>query len=109
MRYYAQYSLRLNDNAQPQEYDMSTGSAILAVLESDALSIEGPILITFLTAVGASNGDKLKLAAAVVQLQASVIASLPNLEATVFQQLASALTVKLQSTIAAAQSAAAPK
>lgn len=86
----------------------SAGSAILAVLESDALQAEGPPLIKFLTAVGAAAGDPLKLSAAVVALQGDVIGSLPSLEATLAQQITAALTAKLQALIAAAQAKVSP-
>lgn len=84
-------------------------SAILGVVTSDILTAEGPVLIKFLTAFGAANGDPLKLTAAWIGLQGDVVASVPGLEATLSQQIAAALTAKLQATIAAAQAAATPK
>lgn len=81
----------------------TAGSAILAVLASDALTAEGPPLIKFLTAVGTAAGDPLKLSAAFIGLQGDVIASLPSLEVTLAQQITQALTAKLQAAIAAAQ------
>lgn len=79
------------------------GSAILGVLESDTLAVEGPAIIAFLTDFGAAAGDPLKLSAAFVKLQGAFVGSLPQLEATISQQIAAALTAKLQALIAAAQ------
>jgi hypothetical protein len=86
----------------------SLGKVILAVLESDALTIEGPPVIAFLTDVGNAAGDTLKLAAAVVKLQGAVVGTLPQLEATLSQQLAAALTTKISALIASAQAAVKP-
>jgi hypothetical protein len=85
------------------------GSAVSGVLASDALTAEGPPLIKFLTAFGAAAGDPLKISAAFVGLQGDVIASLPQLETTVIQQITTQLTAKLQAAIAAAQAAVSPK
>jgi len=73
--------------------------AILTVIEGDLLAAEGGPLITFLTAFGAAAGDPVKIAAAWVGLQGSFVASLPQLEATLSQQIATALTAKLQAAI----------
>lgn len=86
----------------------NAGSAILAVLTSDALTTEGPPLITFLTAFGAAAGDPLKIAAAWAKLQGDILGSLPSFEATLSAQIASVLTTKLQAQIAAAQAALKP-
>lgn len=85
---------------------MSIGKTILAVLESDALTSEGPIVLSFLTDFAAAAGDPLKIMAAVVKLQGAVTGSLPQIEATVSVQLAAALTTKLQALIATAQAGA---
>lgn len=87
----------------------NSGSAILAVLASDALTVEGPPLIKFLTAFGAASGDPLKIAAAFVGLQGDIVASLPSLEGALATQISAALTAKLQAAITAAQSAVTPK
>ena len=81
----------------------SPGSAILAVLESDALTAEGPPLIKFLTAFAAAAGDPLKISAAYIELQGAVIGTLPTLETTLAQQISAVLTQKLQAAITAAQ------
>lgn len=86
----------------------SVGSAILAVLESDALAVEGPPLLAFLTDFGAAGGDQFKIMAAVVKLQGAVVGSLPALETAISAQIAAALTAKLQAAIASVQAAVHP-
>lgn len=85
----------------------SAGQQILAVLELDFLTAAGAPLLTFLSAAGAANGDPLKLSAALVALQGSLIGQLPSFEATLSQQIATALQAKLAAAIAAAQAKAA--
>jgi hypothetical protein len=82
------------------------GKLILALLESDALLTEGPAVITFLKNFGTAAGDPFKLTAAWAQLQGDFVGMLPQFEATVAEQIAGALTTKLQAAIAAAQAAA---
>lgn len=77
----------------------SAGAALLAVLESDLLTTAAGPLLAFLTAFGAAAGDPTKIALAWVGLQGSLLAGLPGLEATIAQQIAAALTAKLQSAI----------
>lgn len=81
----------------------TVGAALLAVLESDLLTTAGAPLLSFLTAFGAAAGDPTKIALAWVGLQGSLLGSLPALEATLSQQIAAALTAKLQSAISAIQ------
>lgn len=85
----------------------SVGQQILAVLELDFLTAAGQPLITFLGAVGAAAGDPLKISAALVALQGSLIGQLPTFEASLSQQIATALQAKLAAAIAAAQAKAA--
>lgn len=81
------------------------GKLILAVLLSDALETEGPVVITAINQVGAARGDPFKLAAAWVQFQGAVVGALPSLEADVSEQIATALTAKIQDAINKAQAA----
>lgn len=83
------------------------GKLILAVLLSDSLQAEGPAVIKFLTAFGAAQGDPLKVLAAYTALQGDFLGALPQLEATLSQQIGQALTAKLQAEIANAEAAAA--
>ena len=90
----------------PKEVNMSTpaptaGAAFLAMLESDLLTTASGPLLAFLTAFGAAAGDPTKIALAWVGLQGSLVGSLPVLEATLSQQIAAALTAKLQAAITA--------
>jgi hypothetical protein len=77
----------------------TAGQAFLAMLESDLLTSASGPLLTFLTAFGAAAGDPTKIALAWVGLQGSLIGSLPALEAALSQQIAAALTAKLQEAI----------
>jgi len=81
----------------------SSGQTLLAILESDILTAAGAPLLQFLTAFGAAGGDQLKIAMAFVALQGELVGSLPSLESALSQQLAAALTAKLQAAIAGAQ------
>jgi hypothetical protein len=78
---------------------------VLAIIEADLLTAAGSPLLTFLTAFGAAAGDPVKIAAASVQLQGSLIGALPGLESTLAQQIAAALAAKLQAAITAASPA----
>jgi hypothetical protein len=75
----------------------------LAVIESDLLTTAGAPLLAFLTSFGAAGGDPAKIALAWVALQGALLGSLPTLEATLSQQIAAALTAKLESAITAIQ------
>lgn len=79
----------------------TAGAALLAVLESDLLTSAATPLLNFLTAFGAAAGDPTKIALAWVGLQGSLLAGLPSLEATIAEQIAAALTAKLQHAITA--------
>lgn len=80
----------------------STGQAILAVLESDLLTVAGPALLTFLTNIKA-NPTPINEAAQWIQLQGALIGAAPQLEEAVVIQAITALTNKLQALMAAAQ------
>jgi hypothetical protein len=83
----------------------STGQAIVAVLESDILTAAGQPLLTFLQNVK-TNPDPLNEAAQWIQLTGALVGSLPGLEVTVIQQLATTLQTKLAALIAAKQASA---
>lgn len=72
------------------------GQVILDFIKTDALTTFGKPLLTFLTAVEAANGDKLKEMAAVIQLQGNLVAAAPTALGEVESQIASALAAKLQ-------------
>jgi hypothetical protein len=82
----------------------TTGQAILAVLESDVLTVAGGPLLTFLQNVQ-KNPDPINTAAQWVQLTGALIGAAPTLEVTIIQQTAATLQTKLQALITAKQQA----
>lgn len=80
----------------------TTGQAILTLIESDALTILGKPILTFLTQVQAANGDPLKEGAAWIQLQGGIVGAAPEFIGGLESQLAALLAAKLQSKMAAA-------
>jgi hypothetical protein len=69
---------------------------VLAIIEGDLLNAAGSPLLTFLAQFAAAAGDPAKVTAAVVQLEGALVGALPGLEGTLAQQIAAALTAKLQ-------------
>lgn len=86
---------------------ISTGQAILAVLESDLLTTAGEPILAFLTSLKA-NPTPLNAAAQWVALQGALVGALPGLEQTLATQIIGALQAKLVAAISAAEQAAKP-
>lgn len=87
----------MSTTAQPD-----VGQAILKLIESDALLDFGPALGTFGQQIVASNGDKLKQAAAVVQLQGGLIGAAPAALGGLESRLASIVVSKVSALTASA-------
>lgn len=80
----------------------SFGTALLDLIKSDFLiAVAGP-LGTFSTAIQASNGDKVKQAAALLQLQANLVAEAPTALGGLESQLASVVLAKTTGLVATA-------
>lgn len=82
---------------------LTAGKALLTLIESDLLIDAGPALATFGQQIVASNGDKLKQAAAVVQLQGALIGAAPSALGGLESELASIVVSKVQQLVSTAQ------
>lgn len=67
---------------------------------ADALSAGGSPLLNFLSAFGAAAGDPAKITAAFVAFEGAELGALPSFEAVLSQQIAAALTARVQAAIA---------
>lgn len=84
---------------------VSTGQALLAIIESDILTSAGGPLLQFLQKVQA-NPTPLNTAAQWIALQGALVGSLPTMETTLAAQILGALQAKLEAAITAAEVAA---
>jgi hypothetical protein len=74
----------------------SVQSEILAVLKQDVFGVLEQPLLTFLTALSAAQGDRIKIAAAFLQFEGNLAPALPAFIAELEQQLAAWLTARIE-------------
>jgi hypothetical protein len=75
---------------------LTAGQKFFQLLLQDVLSTGGTPLLTFLAAFGAAAGDPVKIEEAFVALTGAEVGQLPAFEGLISQQIAAALTAKVQ-------------